>query len=101
MHLVQILLPIFDNQGKMLPRALHQKVKTELTRRYKGLTAYTHTPAEGLWRTGNQTNRDQIVIYEVMTAQENPKWWKNYRARLEKRFKQQLVVIRAQEIILY
>jgi len=101
MHLIQILLPIYDNQGNMFSRALHQKVKTELAHRYKGLTAYTHTPAEGLWKKGSRTNRDQIVIYEVMTPNENQAWWKNYRARLEKRFKQQFVVIRAQKISLY
>jgi hypothetical protein len=101
MHLIQILLPLYDNEGQRLPHALHQKVKAELTRRYKGLTAYANTPAEGLWSTGKRTNRDQIVIYEVMTPRKNSAWWKSYRASLEKRFKQQFVVIRAQKIILY
>lgn len=101
MHLIQILLPIYDNQGKMLPHSLHQKVKAELTSRYKGLTAYTQNPAEGVWQAGNRTRRDQIVIYEVMTRRESGAWWKSYRARLEKRFKQQCVIIRSQKIILY
>lgn len=99
--LIQILLPLRDNHGKKFSRQMHLAVKTELARRYKGLTAYTHTPAEGLWKAGLRTNRDQIVIYEVMTLRENPAWWKSYRGQLEKRFKQECVIIRCHKIFLY
>lgn len=98
MQLVQVLLPLRDNQGRLFKRPLHTQVRRELARRYQGLTAYTQSPAEGLWKRGKSTNQDQIVVYEVMTDSLDTKWWHNYRARLEKRFRQRCVVIRAHEI---
>jgi hypothetical protein len=74
-------------------------VATELTERFGGCTAYTRAPAEGLWRAKRVgTVRDDIVVYEVMTADMDPAWWAAYRGALETRFRQQQVVIRAQPI---
>ena len=99
MFLVQVLLPLFDNQGRALPRAPHQAVRAELAEQFGGLTAYTRAPAEGLWQDeGAGTRRDDIVLYEVMTEQLDEGWWRDYRRRLEARFRQEQVVVRAQEI---
>ena len=38
------------------------------------------------------------MIFEVMAVELDQKWWGKYRARLEKRFKQEKVIVRAQEI---
>ena len=99
MHMVQLLLPLFDNTGQELPRALHQQVSAELSERFGGLTAYTRAPAKGLWREGpSATVHDDIVVYEVMTADVDRAWWTAYRRSLEERFRQQQVVIRAHRI---
>ena len=47
-HLIQILLPLFDNGGQPFPRSDYMRVRSELTERFGGLTAFTRTPAEGL-----------------------------------------------------
>jgi hypothetical protein len=97
MYLVQILLPLHDNDGRPLPRELYRLVATELTERFGGLTAYTRAPAEGLWKEdAAQTVRDEIVVYEVMAATLERPWWREYRAVLESRFRQEQVVVRAQ-----
>ena len=99
MYLVQVLLPLYDNDGQLLPRELHIRVRVELAERFGGLTAYTRAPAEGLWQEGAAgTRRDDIVIYEVMTARLCVRWWRDYRGGLEARFKQEQVVVRAQQI---
>ena len=99
MHLVQVLLPVYDNEGQLLPAGLHHTVRDELTERFGGLTAYTRAPAEGLWKeSAARTSRDDIVVYEVMTARLDADWWSNYRRELEDRFRQQQVVVRAQSI---
>ena len=99
MRLIQLLLPLFDNAGQELPRTLHQQVSAELSERFGGLTAYTRAPAKGLWREGHSgTVHDDIVVYEVMTDDVDPAWWRTYRRSLEERFRQQQVVIRAQNI---
>jgi hypothetical protein len=99
MHLVQVLLPLYDNEGQLLSAALHHMVREELTERFGGLTAYTRAPAEGLWKeNAAETARDDIVVYEVMTPTLDALWWSSYRKDLEDRFRQQQVIIRAQAI---
>jgi hypothetical protein len=99
MHLVHILLPLNDNKGKALPKKLFREVADELTEKFGGLTAHTRAPAEGLWKEGSsEAEKDEVVIYEVMADDLDEAWWTKYRKQLEKRFKQEKVIVRAQEI---
>src|SRR4051794_29673325 len=99
MHLIQVLLPLKDNEGKPLGRELFAAVADELADRFGGLPAHTQAPAEGLWRAGGDgTVRDEIVIYEVMAEKLERRWWRGYRKSLEARFRQEQVLIRAQPI---
>lgn len=99
MHLIQVLLPLYDNAGAALPRDLFRAVAGELTERFGGLTAYTRAPAQGLWKEDDRTTaRDDIVVYEVMADRLDRAWWRDYRAGLEARFRQEEVVVRAQAV---
>lgn len=99
MYLVQILLPLYDNEREALPRDEYIQMRSELTERFGGLTVYTRAPAEGLWKQNdNQTHQEDIVIFEVMTSQLDTDWWQAYRKNLEVRFRQDMVVIRAQQM---
>ncbi|HZR18643.1 MAG TPA: hypothetical protein VFE51_15225 [Verrucomicrobiae bacterium] len=98
MNLVQILLPLNDNKGKPLPRGHYRVIKTELANRFKGLTVYGRAPAEGIWKPGKSTKIDEIVVYEVMVPRINRQWWRQYRSKLERLFRQQSIVIRTQEV---
>ena len=99
MHLVQLLLPLKDQDGKPLPRSQYRKIREMLTERFGGLTAYTRAPAEGLWDVGDdEVALDDIVVYEVMVADLDRNWWRQYRAELEEAFDQEELVVRAQEI---
>ena len=99
MHLIQILLPLYDNGGAALPRALFDRVREELAGRFGGLTAFTRSPAEGLWSEGPDegAERDEIVVFEVMVEELDRGWWHEYRRRLEARFHQDEIVVRAHE----
>lgn len=99
MYLVQILLPLYDNQRRPVPHALHAEVQAELSEQFGGLTAYTRAPAEGYWKNPRaRTHRDDVVVYEVMAERLDVRWWKRYRGNLEKRFRQEQVVVRSQRI---
>ena len=98
MNLVQILLPLYDPDGVRFPAAQFDAVARELTRRFGGLTAYARSPAAGLWEEHGHTQRDDIVVYEVMVESLDPYWWAGYRERLEDEFRQKELVVRAQEI---
>src|SRR5579871_1899442 len=98
-HLVQVLLPVYDNRGARLPPALYQRLAAELTEVFGGVTTYTRAPAEGLWKDGGRgTSHDEIVIYEVMAKALDAEWWAGCRARLEQAFAQERIVIRAHEV---
>jgi len=99
MHLVQLLLPLFDPDGVRFGREPYDRVGEELTERFGGLTAYTRAPAAGLWKDGGETQRDDIVVVEVMVDSLDPQWWGGYRRELEARFRQEEIVVRAQEIV--
>jgi len=98
MHLVQILLPSFDNDGEPLGEELFSRIRSELTERFGGLTAFTSAPAQGLWKSEGKTTHDEIVVFEVMTTEIDAEWWRRYREALEKAFRQDTIVIRAQSV---
>lgn len=98
MFLIHILLPLNDNDGQPLAMGLFRDVATELTEHFGGLTAHTRAPAEGRWKDEGRTNKDEIVIYEVMAESLDESWWQAYRKRLEHRFRQEKVIVRAQEV---
>jgi hypothetical protein len=96
MHLIQILLPRWNNEGSCQPPELFAQVRQELVEHFGGLTAYTRAPAEGLWRDADaQTTADDVLVYEVMVQTLDRVWWKQYRKRLETAFCQAEVIVRA------
>jgi hypothetical protein len=99
MHLVQILLPLHDAKGRGFPKAKYEAVADQLTELFGGVTAFTRTPAEGQWKPGGHpASEDDIVVVEVMVKTLDAKWWAKYRKTLERGFKQESIVVRAQDI---
>jgi hypothetical protein len=94
-----LLLPLYDNAGRAFPAAHYTAIRDELTERFGGLTAYSRAPAQGLWQDASgPTRRDDIVVYEVMTDILDRTWWSEYRRALERRFTQDELVVRSQEV---
>lgn len=99
MHLIQLLLPLCDNDGHPFPQSMYLQVRDELTEQFGGITTYVRSPAEGLWKEGEGSAvRDEIVIYEVMAKELNREWWKEFRERLESLFRQESLIVRASRI---
>jgi hypothetical protein len=98
MYLIQILLPVFDNSGQPYDSATFERIASDLTARFGGLTSYRRAPAEGRWKTGGATKHDEIVVMEVMTPQFDRAWWKSFRESLEDRLQQEELLIRAQRV---
>jgi hypothetical protein len=96
-YLVQMLLPTKDNQGLLFGQDVFHRVRRELTDRFGGATAYSRAPAEGLWDSGQCVRRDDIVVIEVVVEQLDVKWWTVYRQKLEERFHQDQILMRALE----
>lgn len=96
MYLVQILLPLYDNEGHAFERADYLTLRSELADRFGGVTAYMRAPARGVWKgDSGETTRDDIVIFEVMTEDLDRAWWTEFRKEMERRFRQDSVIVRA------
>jgi hypothetical protein len=97
--LIQIFLPLYDNRGERLDHGLFTHVQQELTERFGGLTSYSRAPVKGLWKEDDDhTTRDDLVIVEVMAEELDRSWWQAYREELERRFRQEQMVVRSQPL---
>lgn len=98
MFLIQILLPLYDNEGSAFERKAYDRVRDELTKKFGGVTAFRSSPAEGVWKEGGEVSRDALILYEVISQELERAWWTHYRADLEARFRQEKLIIRATAI---
>lgn len=95
-HLVQILLPLRMRDGSDVPAEKFAEVRVELMQRFGGVTAYSRSPATGLWkRSEAEVERDQVIMVEVVVDAFDRDWWAQYREQLEQRFGQEEVHARA------
>ena len=96
MYLIQILLPLRDNEGKAFPREEFDRVHRELTERFGGSTFYARSPAIGVWKDDEgDVSRDDVIVAEVMAQHQDREWWRLYRETLERRFRQDQILVRA------
>ena len=94
--LAQILLPLRDNEGRAFGDDTFGVTRRELLERFGGVTAYQRAPAQGLWKTDEgEVARDEVVIFEVMAGDLDRNWWAAYRQTLQRRFRQDVILIRA------
>jgi hypothetical protein len=100
MHLIQLLLPLHDNDGRDFPSLYFSQVRAELTERFGGVTAFIRAPAVGLWKENAQAvNRDDVVMFEVLAEHLDKDWWSLYRKQLQVKFRQDEVLIWASGIV--
>ena len=78
---------------------LPEDLLEELTGEFGGVTSFIRAPGQGLWRSGSETERDNIAVVEVMAERLVPEFWRSLRERLERELSQEEIVVRAQEII--
>ena len=75
-HLVQVLLPTHRRNGAPVASEEFARVRVELTERFGGVTAYSRSPATGLWkRDDEEIERDQVIMVEVVVEVFDREWW--------------------------
>jgi hypothetical protein len=95
MFIVELMLPLDRGDGAAVPHSEVEAIITDLAEHFGGATAFTRSPAEGLWRDGGNVLKDRIIVVEVMVDNIDEAWWAEYRARMEKQLQQEEVLIRA------
>jgi hypothetical protein len=96
MYLIEIFLPLYDNEGRAFEREDFAVVRRTLAERFGGVTAFTQAPAEGLWQAdGGEVSHDEMIIFEVMAPELEREWWAKYQEQLRHRFRQETLLVRA------
>ncbi|RYG87435.1 MAG: hypothetical protein EON59_07420 [Alphaproteobacteria bacterium] len=49
MFVVELFLPLQTSSGAPIPAETFERIKTELTNRFGGVTTFLRSPAEGAW----------------------------------------------------
>ncbi|MDB5263441.1 MAG: hypothetical protein JWQ14_2724 [Adhaeribacter sp.] len=94
-QLIQILLPLYNEEKEVFPEAVFTRIRGQLTEQFGGITTYSRAPATGLWKEKeDKTVKDAIIIYEVIAKTLDQDWWRNYKEHLEKIFRQDEILIR-------
>src|ERR1043165_1071733 len=94
MHLIEIFLPLSDNDGNRFAAGTYASIRKELTDKFGGLTTFSRAPAEGTDTEHGRERHDELVVFEIMTDEFDRAWWAAYRKQLEKTFRQDRILIR-------
>lgn len=98
MYLIEIFLPLTDNDGAPFEAEVFDRLREELLHQFGGVTIHSRSPAEGLWKPkGRSTSKDDILIFEIMADQLDRLWWTAFRQTQEAAFRQISILIRASE----
>jgi hypothetical protein len=93
-------LPLYDNGREAYPKAMFDRIRLELTDAFGGVTAFLRSPAVGLWENeSGEVQRDDVVLFEIMTDDLDHNWWQHYRHDLQNRFRQQSILVRATDVV--
>lgn len=99
MQLVELFLPLYDNAGLPFARGAFDAVRAELAHAFGGVTAFVRSPAVGIWKDdAGEVCRDDVILFEVMADALDREWWLAYRRKLERRFDQDEILIRASAV---
>ena len=99
MYLIQLLVPLFDNNEQKFPAEYFRETRNELAEHFGGVTAFFRSPAVGLWKESDKDlHRDEVVLFEVMASDLNEDWWREYRLGLQQKFRQEEMMIWASAV---
>lgn len=102
MKLIQVFVPLTDNAGNRFPESYFAGLKSAFSEKYGGVTVYKQTPVEGFWKeTEATTEKDVLVIFEVLTDTLDTSYWKDLKTQLETTFRQKDLLIRYWEIAVF
>ncbi|MFL6818378.1 MAG: hypothetical protein ACJ8EF_10595 [Bradyrhizobium sp.] len=100
MYVIELFLPLYDNQGRRFRDSLYEEVRRDLIEKFGGITAFTRAPAQGSEQAHGGERRDDLIVFEVMTQELDALWWKSYRQSLETAFDQDQLIARAARVTL-
>jgi hypothetical protein len=94
-----MLLPTRSSGGSAFSDELIRRTREELLDRFGGLTAYVRAPAAGVWTSPEgEVEADSVVLIEMLSDVFDRPWWRAYAETLKRRFDQESIHIRANDV---
>ncbi|PPK98941.1 hypothetical protein [Parapedobacter indicus] len=101
MKLVQVFVPLTDNDGNRFSESYFETLKSDLNEKFGGVTVYKQMPIEGFWKeTEKKTEKDVLAIFEVLVDVMDTPYWKQLKVQLETNFRQKDLLIRYWEVMM-
>ncbi len=90
----EIYVPLHLNDGSPIPAAKLQNVKSRIVEHFGGLTHFPQQN-EGLWKVGNFTFRDHVVILRVLSEDyvKAERFFARLKVELKREWQQEDVLI--------
>ena len=84
-----VFIPIYYNDGTPIEPTKLLDLEERLLDTFEGLTVFPQ-PNKGIWKTGDVTYRDEIVIYRVLCSNTRSarRFFKNLKEELKEAFEQ-------------
>ncbi|MBD1432293.1 inorganic diphosphatase [Sphingobacterium sp. DN00404] len=94
--LFEIFLPLKNNKNSAFPQHYFDDLRHLLVRKFGGVTVYQRSPVTGIWDNPEEGHeRDELIIYEVMSSTGEEVFWTQLKADLANQFKQDKLLIRS------
>lgn len=94
-----LYVPLLSNDGKRFSPSKLARLRKKLVSRFGGLT-YFPQKNKGVWKIGQATFRDEIIIMRVLAS--NTKkvrgFWRQLKSELQLEWRQRNVLIVAREV---
>lgn len=92
--LYQLYLPLTYNDGRPIEKQKFHLTRQELTTRFGGLTSTPPGfPLQGWWHSTQGIVMDDIVIWTILTQDDEDQFFLNYKETLRQRFAQEEIFL--------
>ncbi len=94
-----LFVPLYYYDGRPIEPQKFQDLQRQLLDQFGGFTFFPQ-PNEGFWTLAGLTYRDEIVIYRVMTSdeQEARRFLSDLKERLKEAFQQEEILIVGRDV---
>jgi hypothetical protein len=92
--LYELYLPLTYNDGRPVEKGKFNITRRELISRFGGLTSTPPGfPLQGWWHSAQGVVKDEIVIWTVLTQNDEDPFFLNYKETLKQRFDQEEIFL--------
>jgi inorganic pyrophosphatase len=90
---IELFIPVYTKNGKPFPKKHYTNLHQKLTEKFGGLTMYSRVPVTGFWKENSKTTlKEDIIVYEVLAAEIDDKFWTKLKAWVLKAFNQEEII---------